>query len=500
LAVEPSPRATLTVVNARVWTGNPAQPWADALAIAGERIIAVGAESDVRSFVTPETRVVDARGGMLTPGFIDSHVHMLEFQRPGSVPPLFLRYNTGSARVAELIRGRAAALPQGAWILGEEWTNATWKGTPPTRLWLDEAAPQHPVWLTSADGESGLANSAALRLAGIARPARDSSAFVAGGPMWRVEAAIVESTRERDDQLVLEGMDNLVRTGITSVHHNNSWHQLIVFRRLHQAGRLKVRIYVSPSLPGVRRLREYIETEGRGDSWLHWGGLKGYGIITEERFYPWVSEASRAGLQIMVHIPGEAGLRSLVAVFERVRREQNLQDPRFRAEHAHNVPPDLVPHMAKAGVIASVQPPLLAHFEQRTKAGQPPPLYLWDCSRFLDQGVRIAFGSDATPWRGVASPVESIRIALERAGPDGRRITLGQALAGFTRDAAYAEFAEHEKGTLEPGKLADFALLDSDLSRLPLNSYGQVRVKLTVVGGRVVYDKLERGSTATAPN
>ncbi len=294
-------------------------------------------------------------------------------------------------------------------------------------------------------------------------------------------------------------MENLVRVGITSVHHNNSWHQLIVFRRLQQAGRLKTRIYASPSLPGVRRLREYIETNGRGDNWLHWGGLKGYGVITEERFYPWVSEASKAGLQIMVHIPDEAGLRSLLAVFERVRREQNLKDPRFRAEHAHNVPPDLVPRMAKAGVIASVQPPLLAHFEQRTKAGQLPPRYLWDCSRFLEQGVRIAFGSDATPWRGVASPVESIRIALERAGPDGRRITLDQALAAFTRDAAYAEFAEREKGTLEPGKLADVVLLSDDLSRLPLHRYGEVKVKLTIVDGRVVYDS-QQPATATAPN
>jgi hypothetical protein len=342
------------------------------------------------------------------------------------------------------------------------------------------------VWLTSQSGDIGIANTLALRKSGMAQS--NPGGLIRGGPMWRIEEALIESTRDRDEARIQAATDQLLRAGVTSIHHNNSWHQLILFRRMKADGKLRMRIYACPSFPGELRLKEFIDEHGRGDEWLHWGGLKAYGAIDGDRYYRWISNASRAGLQVMTHVGSEGELRTLLAIYDRVQKEQRLHDPRFRIEHAHDMPPDVIARIAELGVIVSWQPPLLAHFDARTAAGQPRPQNLFNCRALLDSGVRIAFGTDGNLWRSIVGPIESIQMALQRPGPDGRRITLDEALRAYTREAAYAEFADHEKGTLEPGKLADFVLLDRDLSRTPVHRFSEVQVKLTVIGGRVAFD------------
>jgi predicted amidohydrolase YtcJ len=502
LTAAAAPVPTVAVVNARIWTGDPGRSWAEALAVHGERILAVGTSTEIRALTAPSTRIIDAHAGLVTPGFIDSHIHLMAFDLSRPLPPIWLRFLRNRQEAAERIVAYAGKLPQGAWIIGDGWTGSLWGTELPDRRWLDRFAPNHPVWLLNIDGDAGIANTAALRAAGItgATPgeppgaiARDAqgepTGVIRGGPMWRVEAALIERSRERDERALEQTMASLLRAGVTSVHHNNAWYDFLVLRRLHQAGRLPLRVYASPSLPGWRRLRDYIAAYGRGDQWMHWGAVKGYGAITAEAYYPWVSGASQAGLQIMVHVGSSAELRTLLAVFERVRREQNLRDPRFRVEHAHDMPSGAIPMMARAGAIASWQPPLLAHFEQRTAAGQKPPENLFPCRALLEAGVKIAFGTDggAGP-SGIRPPVESLQMALERAAPDGTRITLDEALRAYTLNAAYAEFSEREKGSLEPGKLADFVLFDRDFSRLPVHRIGEARVRMTVVGGKVMYE------------
>ena len=494
--------ATFAVVNARVWTGVPGRPWAEAVAASGERILVVGSNTEVRAASAPSTRIVDAAGGLLTPGFIDSHIHLLSFDSGKPFPPIFMRFLSGKEAVAERVRSYAARLPKGAWILGVDWTDAVWGERLPSRGWLDQLAPDHPVWLVKLEGNVGIANTAALRLAGMTlRTAeeppggieRDSSGeptgVIRGGPMWRVEAALVERSRERDDALLEREMTALLKMGVTSVHHNNSWQDFLILRRARLAGKLRVRVYASPPLPSWPRLRDYIAAQGRGDAWMHWGAVKGFGAITEKAYYPWVAGASQAGLQVMVHLGSTAELRILLGVYERVRREQHLADPRFRLEHSHDTPADLIPLMVKAGAMASWQPPLLAHFDLRTAAGQPPPKNLFPCRALLEAGVKIAFGTDGQAMvGGITSPVASLQMALERAAPDGSRITLDEALRAYTVDAAWAEFSESEKGSLEPGKLADFVLFDSDFSRGPVGAIGQAKVRMTVVAGRVAYE------------
>lgn len=480
--------AGLAVVNARVWTGDPRRPWAQAVATSGERFLAVGTDEEIRALSGPGTRVIDANGGMLTPGFIDSHIHLFVFDRVHPYPPLFLRFVQGRAAVAEKIAAYAAVLPPGAWILGEDWTESTWGGSLPSKEWLDRLAPEHPVWLTGREGNAGLANSAALRAAGIGG---HPTGVILGGDMWRVDAALIARSGERDDRVLEQAMDKLLQAGVTSVQHNNGWTDFLVLRRLHQAGKLRIRVYASPPLPAWQRLSDYISAYGRGDAWMHWGAVKGYGVIQPDSFYRWIYDASKAGLQVMVHTGEEPGLHVLVDIYERVRRELNLADPRFRLEHGHDLPADLVPRLAKAGAIASWQPPLLAHYDLRTAAGfAPPPKNLYPFPLLFAAGVKIAFGTDSSPWiSDVVSPVEYLQMALDRPSPDGRRMTLDEALRAATLDAAYAEFAETEKGSIEPGKLADFVLFDRDFSRGPAVSIRGAKVLTTVVGGRIAYPR-----------
>jgi predicted amidohydrolase YtcJ len=484
--MSPSAQVVLLVVlHAHVWTGNPARPWAEAVAVSGERILAVGSDREIRALTGPSTRVVDGRGGMLTPGFNDSHIHLSSFDRSHPLPPIFMQFLRDRSEAADRIAAYAAQLPMGAWILGESWTDALWKGSPPDRKWLDALAPDHPVWLVNTADDAGLANTAALRAAGLDATPSQPGALIRGAEMWRVDAAVAERSAARDDAAVERFTAALARAGVTSVQHNNSWYDLLILQRLRRAGRLRVRVYAAPSLPGWRRLADYVAKYGRGDSWLHWGALKGYGAINAEQWYPWISGASRAGLQVMTHLGSETEMRTLLGLYDRVRREQNLADPRFRIEHGHDFPAGLIPVMVRAGVIASWQPALLAQVDQRTAAGQPRPKNLFPCHSLLAAGVKIAFGTDAgSP--DFPRPLESVQMALERVAPDGTRLTLDEALRAFTADAAYAEFAEKEKGTLEPGRLADFVLFDSDFSRVPVSRIHEARPWMVVIGGKVV--------------
>lgn len=494
LAATGQPDPTLAVINARVWTADPARPHATALAVAGERILAVGSDAEIRALVSSSTRVVDAAGATVTPGLFDAHIHLFVFDS-GPLPPLFLRFVADKTGVAQRVAARAAALPKKSWILGVDWP-----GTPLTRAFLDRAAPDHPVWLTSLHGDTGMANTAALHAAGISRDTPDDSpggierdargeptGVIRGGPMWRVEAALVECSRQRDDRAIESQIDQLVRAGVTSVHHNNNWTDFLILQRLRREGRLHLRVFASPPLDSWPRLRDYIAAHGRGDCWLRWGAVKGYGAITAARYGPLVSDASRAGLQIMVHVGSNDELRILLDIFERVRRELSLRDPRFRVEHAHDMPADAIYAMVRAGALASWQPPLVVHYDQRARLGAPLPVNLFACQALLAAGVRIAFGTDTQPGE-VLPPMASLQMALERAAPDGTRLSLDEGLRALTRDAAWAEFAESEKGTLSPGMLADLVVFDRDLFQTPVPLIHEVKVRMTVIGGKVAFE------------
>ena len=321
--------------------------------------------------------------------------------------------------------------------------------------------------------------------------------------MELMDAVLAERAFDRAGRSAEAIMARLASWGVTSVQHSGNWQELLVFQRLRRENRLRTRIYAAVPLPAWTRLRDYVQAHGRGDAWLRWGALKLFkmswtqapvldrsgrpdrwtSLPTEADVYGWFEGATRAGLPIMVH----AGGFEILKIFNRVNDSLHPRDPRFRIEHAHNVPPEWIPLYVAAHVIASVQPPLLAAFD-RGDAGLPPPRDLFPCRRLLDAGVKIVLGTDSVTATPLMSPFEVIALAMARPGPDGRRLTLEQCLVAYTRDAAFAEFSEGDKGTLEPGKLADFILLDRDLFRSSAEALPSVRVLMTVLDGRIVHE------------
>jgi predicted amidohydrolase YtcJ len=533
-AQAPAAGPALAVVNARVWTGDPRRPWATALAAAGDRLVAVGSTAEVRKLVRPGTRVVDAGGRMVVPGFIDAHVHFLDGGfRLASVQ---LRDAASPADFIRRIKDFAATVPAGTWIQGGDWDHERWGGELPSRAWIDSVTPEHPVWVNRLDGHMALANSAALRAAGIA----DTVSDVDGGTVVRdaagrptgvlkdnamdlVGRVVPPPPPALEDRALDAAMRHVAAQGVTAVHHMGTWSDLAVFQRARAAGRLRTRIYAAVPLASWERLRDSVAAGGRGDAWLRIGGLKAFvdgslgshtaaffepftdqpadrGLLVTppESLYAWTAGADAAGLHVIVHAIGDRAIATQLDVFARVEREHGPRDRRFRIEHAQHVAPADLPRFAALGVIASMQP-YHAIDDGRWAERVIGPERIRTTYAFrslLDAGARLAFGSDwfvapPTPLEGIYAAVT--RRTLDDRHPDGwvpeQRITVEEALRAYTAGAAYAEFAEGDRGTLERGKLADLVLLDRDLTRIPPETIRDAHVLLTVVGGQVVHER-----------
>jgi predicted amidohydrolase YtcJ len=527
---------TLAVVNTRVWTGDTKRPWADALAVAGDRITLVGTSAAVKKLVAPATRVIDAHGMMVVPGFIDSHVHFIA--GGFGLSSVQLRDAKTPAEFIRRIKAYAATLSPGTWITEGNWDHEQWGGELPRRDWIDSVTPNNPVWINRLDGHMGLANSAALRAAGVDATTPE----VAGGTIVRgadraptgilkdnaqslVDRAVVEPSAELTDHAVDAAMTYLAGNGVTSVHNMGTFADLAAFERAEHDGRMKTRIYAVVPLASWKQLSDTVRARGRGNSWLHIGGLKGFvdgslgshtaamlqpftdapndtGLFvnTPEHLYEWTSGADKAGLQVIVHAIGDRAIRTQLDIYQRVERENGARDRRFRIEHLQHIAPADIPRVAPLGVIASMQPyhtiddgrwaeKVIGHERAKTT-------YAFRSLR--DAHVRLAFGSDwfvapATPIEGIYAAVT--RRTLDDKNPGGwipeQKITVDEALHAYTTGAAYAEFAEKEKGMLAPGLLADFVILDRDLTRIAPETIRGTKVVMTVVGGKPSFERGE---------
>jgi predicted amidohydrolase YtcJ len=527
-----TPAVSLAIVNARVWTGDTRRPWADAVAVSGDRIAAVGSSAEVRK-VAGSARVIDAQGQLVVPGFIDAHVHFLDGGfRLSSVQ---LRDAKTPEEFVRRIKAFAATIPAGSWITGGDWDHQAWGGVLPERGWIDSVTNGHPVWINRLDGHMALANGAALKAAGVTRETKD----VAGGTIvrdargeptgilkdnaqdlvWKVAPA---PPPELEDRALDTAMTYVAAQGVTSVHNMGSWEDLAVFERAHAAGRLRTRIYAAVPLATWSRLRDTVAARGRGDAWLRIGALKGFvdgslgshtaamfepftdapsdrGLFvnTPEVLYAWTSGADKAGLHVIVHAIGDRAISTQLDIYARVEKEDGARDRRFRIEHAQHVAPKDFPRFAALGVVASMQPYHAIDDGRWAEKviGPERAKGTYAFRTMLDDKVALAFGSDwfvapPTPLEGIYAAVT--RRTLDDKHPGGwipeQKITVDEALHAYTTGGAYASFEEKDKGTLAVGKLADLAMIDRDLTKILPEQIRDAHVVLTVVGGRVVFD------------
>ena len=529
----PAPKAALAIVNARVWTGDPRRPWADALLVRGERIEMVGSSAEVKKRAGA-AKVVDAKGMMVTPGFVDAHVHFLD--GGFALASVQLRDARTKSEFVARIRAFAETVPTGTWILNGDWDHTSWGGELPDRAWIDSVTPNHPVWINRLDGHMNLANSLALARAGITRDTKD----VSGGEIVRdrsgeptgvlkdnamdlMSGAVPAPTLTMSLRALDGAMQYVSERGVTSVHHMGGWNDLAVFERAHAQGALRTRISAAVPLSTWSRLRDTVAARGRGDAWLRIGALKGFvdgslgshtaamlepftdapndrGLLvnTLDDLYVWTSGADAARLQVMVHAIGDRAIRSQLDIFARVIQENPPYDRRFRIEHAQHIAPADFARFRALGVIASMQPyHAIDDGRWATKViGGERAKGTYAFRSLLDHGATLAFGSDwfvAPPTPLVAIYAAVTRRTLDDANPGGwvpeQKITVEQALRAHTSGSARAGFSEQDVGTLAAGMLADLVLIDRDLTRVAPESIRDASVVLTMVGGRVVFDR-----------
>jgi predicted amidohydrolase YtcJ len=528
----------LLLVNGVVWTGNPDQPSADAVALAGGRIAAVGSTADLTSRFAGADRI-DLAGQFVTPGFIDTHVHFIDGGfRLSSVQ---LRDAKTRAEFVERIAAFAATVPDGTWIRGGDWDHTLWGGELPSRDWIDAVTPNHPVWINRLDGHMALANSAALAAAGVDPAAAD----IAGGEIVRradgtmtgllkdnamglIDAKAPPAPDALSDRALEAAMAYVAAQGVTTVHNMGSWSDLDVFTRAWRASRLRTRIYAAVPLDTWQRLQTLVQSgeygpDGRGDEWLRIGALKGFvdgslGSHTAAFLAPfddapgdtglfvtdpadldaWIAGADAAGLHVAVHAIGDRAIRTLLDIFQRVETGHAARDRRFRIEHAQHIAPEDIARFAALGVLASMQP-YHAIDDGRWAGkviGPERSRTTYAFRSLLDAGAALSFGSDwfvapPTPIEGIYAAVT--RRTLDDAQPGGwvpeEKITVEEALRAYTRGGAFASFEEDIKGMIKPGLLADLVVIDRDLRAIPPETIRDARVVRTIVGGRTVYQK-----------
>ncbi len=548
--------ADLVIRNARVWTGDPARPYVEGVAIRGERILAVGSANDLARHRTARTRVIDAAGRFIAPGFIDNHTH---FERAGA---LILGVNlldvADESMLARRIREARDRLPRGTWLVGGEWgayeawaansagsgqrpapgANDSSRSFRPHRAMIDSITPQTPVLVSKWDRSTFLANGRALELAGVT--CEWAGVECAGGrPTGRLTPAAAERVRRVMPPKPLEqrlaesraALAQLAELGVTGIHDNTSAEQLRIYEELRRRGELTLRIYARPTLDKVDALRAVGIRHGFGDEWVRIGGLKGFvdGIMgnSSARFYEpqlhsgergtWrdmmsppgnmerlIASADSSGHWPQIHAIGDEAIDTLLTMYETVLQRHGARpagDRRWRVIHAQVLRgPQVAERMARLGVIAEVQP-YHAIDDMRWMEERIGQRARWSYAfKTIDRaGVLITFGSD---WPGTnaawytANPLHGIYAAVTRQTLGGEprdgwfpqeRVDVELALRAYTVNNAYAAGEERIKGRIAAGYLADLVMLDADPFRVAPARLKDVKVMLTMVGGRLVH-------------
>ncbi len=540
-------RVDLIAIHGKVWTENPRTPEAEAFAVRDHRVVAVGSSEQIQRFADSGTRVLDLQGRRVVPGFNDAHVHF--FWGGQSLAGVQLTDATSKAEFRRRIGEFARTRPGGEWIVNGNWDEEKWSPAElPTHELIDEVTPNNPVWVNRSDGHMMLANAVAMKLAGITRDTKD----VSGGEIVRdkdgnptgifkdaakdlVERVMPPPSEAQVDNALLAAQKYALENGVTSVQdmgftgsHGADMQALIVrgYQRLLSQDKLKVRVSARFPLQHYERLAALGVMTNFGNDRLVIGSAKAFadgslgsgtacffapyedapdssGLPTAElhdqdRMFADMQGADRAGVHMAIHAIGDRANKTILDLYERLEKEDGPADRRLRIEHAQHLRVEDIPRFAQLHVIASVQPYHCiddGRWAER-RIGHQRALTTYAFRSLLDAGTTLAFGSDwfvapINPLLGIYAA--TTRRTLDGKHPEGwipeQKLTVPQAVHAYTVGSAYAESQDDLKGSIEPGKLADFVVLSEDIFHMDPVQIEKVHAELTVSGGEIVYER-----------
>ncbi len=526
---------TLLLINGKIWTENPRQREAEAVAISANRIVAVGTTAEISQMRRPETRVIDLQGKRVVPGFNDAHVHFYSGGADLAGPQL--RYSKSQQEFRDTLAEFATTQPKGRWITGGNWDHENWRpAVLPTHQLIDAVTQDWPVFVSRLDGHMSLANSVALKLAGVDKNTKD----VPGGVIVRdsdgnptgilkdaaqglVERVMPPPSADQIRTAVLAAQTYANAQGVNSVQDMSAAPEIFrVYQKMMHDGELHVRISGHQPLPEWKRLADVGLLADFGNEKLHIGGLKGFadgslGSTTALFFQPYldapntsgipsaalanpaqmlqnIESGDAAGLQIAIHAIGDKANHTILDFYDKVERDHEQRDRRLRIEHAQHLIPSDIPRFAQLHVIASMQPYHCIDdgrwAEKRIGPERAKTTYAF--RSLLDAGTILAFGSDwdvapMSPIMGIYAAVT--RRTLDGKHPDGwipeQKITVAEAVHAYTMGSAYASFEEKIKGSIEPGKLADLAVLSDDIFTIDPVRIADTKVYMTIFDGQI---------------
>ena len=546
LALIPVPQsATADIVfkNGNVYTANDKAPRAEAIAVKADRIVFVGSNADAQKLVGQATRVVDLKGSTVLPGFTDSHQHLSGVGLREMT--LNLEGTTSLEDFLAKVKARVDQAKPGEWVTGRGWIETHWKPPVfPTRSDLDKVAPNNPVILGRADGHGAVANSAALKVAGVDKNtpnpfggeiSKDKQSGEPNGMLLDTAQGLVRrhvppTSRADAERAVVLGVKRNIELGWTQIQDaGGSYNDVEIFKKLYEAGTIKLRIYKAVHGPGpsaTRLLNEGATIGAYGNRFtfrtikvVSDGALgsrgaallepyadkpdtKGFLTVKAEELRPMLIDALRKGIQVETHAIGDYANRFVLDEYEAALKavpvaERKVADPRWRIEHAQIVNPADIPRFAKLGILPSMQP---SHaigdlFFAPSRVGVPRLAGSYAWASFIKSGIVVPAGSDAPVERG--EPMIEFYAAVARKDQKGfsgegwhpeEAVTREQALKMFTLWPAYAAFEEQLRGTIEVGKLADLTILSADIMKIPVADILKTRCVMTVINGEIVHE------------
>ena len=551
LAQNPHKSADVVVLHARIYTVNARHPWAHAVAIRDGKILAVGTDTEITRYRGAATKLIDAKGRLVLPGFTDCHAHFLD----GSftLQQLNLDDATSIGEITRRVKAYASAHPNDPWVLGRGWMYPVFGASGlPNKKYLDEVVPDRPVYLESYDGHTWWGNSKALEAAHITKDTanppggeivRDPASGEPTGAIKEdaadalVRRAIPQPSRKAKLQALRAGMKLANQFGVARVHvpggvyaHQDDLQSVDALEELRRRGELTVRFYLAyrldPPDMSPSQLQEILQARERyHDDWIEAGAAKFFldGVIEThtaamlapysnapslsgdllwepEKYKRLVAELDRHGIQIFTHAIGDRGIRLALDAYEEAATNNGTKDVRHRIEHIEDVSQADIPRFGGIGVIASMQPlhayPNQDAFEAWVPSVGPERAQrAWAWHSIQAAGGILAFGSDwpivtLSPWPGLQNAVTRQTTEGEPKGGwiPAQRISLAEAIRGYTLNAAFAGHREKTEGSLEPGKLADLIVVSQNVFNVNPLRIGETKVLLTMVGGRVVYE------------